>query len=137
MQISIKLVVGQLDDIFFRQVESDAMLSHIGQIGHALTTPGADFEVVLHRITFCQGAQQGNIDGHGGTREIGVRLCDFMEVGEQFVDFDDGQAVGETIFPDDVFLVAALILKDKVKQVRMPDDAPKGFGEFMEFIHFR
>ena len=137
VQVGVLLVASQLHDVFFRQVEGDTMLCHLGQIRHTLTTPCANFEVILYRIAFRQGPQQGDVDRHSGTRKVGVGLRDFVEIGEQFVDFDDGQTVDEVIFADDVFLVAAFVLKDEVEQVRMSDDAPDGFGQFIEFIHFQ
>ena len=35
-----------------------------------------------------------------------------MEIREQFVDFDDVQTFGETVFLDDILLVAAFVLQD-------------------------
>ena len=112
------------------------MLGHISQIGHAFAAPSADFKVVLHFVFFGQSPQQGNVDGHSGSRKISVRLGNFVEVGKQLVDFQQGKSVFEAVFSDDILLVAAFVLQNEVEQIRMPDDAPDGFGEFLYLIHF-
>ena len=113
------------------------MLGHLGQIGHTFAAPGADFKVILYSIVFGQSPKQGDVDGHRCTRKVGVWLSNFFKIREKLVDFDDRQTVFEAVFADDILLVAAFVLQDEVEQIRMADDAPDGFGEFIQFVHFQ